>query len=407
MWYTINKMRKKICVYTCITGGYDNLHEIENPEKDVDYYCFTNNKNLKSKTWKVVQIDDAGLDNCRLARKVKILGHPSIDEKYDIYVWSDADVVWQKKISDFVKTFLKDAPFAIFKHHSRKSIREEAIACLTCRKDSKEIIKKTLDFYETTGYKDDNGLFESTVFISRRGDADVCETMQTWFEMVKKYSRRDQLSFSYAIWKHNLKVDAIELNVWNNDWFVTEKHAGRGSIKDCHLYYGDINNEEFDFERYHIANYDRDGDCYLVKDAVPADTSRIEINPTNLVGACYSEVKFVPAKARVELVGLFEYKNKRVFCGGCNTVIISGDFKKGQKIEFMIKMRELEGVEIADFMEQAWVKEMRATQKIDALNIRVEQLELSAQRLDEIQNGKLWKTARTAKRLVKKLVRKA
>ena len=49
-------MSKKLCVYTCITGDYDDLHEIEKPEKGVDYYCFTNNKNLKSKTWKIVQI---------------------------------------------------------------------------------------------------------------------------------------------------------------------------------------------------------------------------------------------------------------------------------------------------------------------------------------------------------------
>ena len=396
-------MRKKICVYTCITGGYDNLHEIDNPEKNVDYYCFTNNKNLKSKTWKVVQIEDGSLDNCRLARKTKILGHPSIDGKYDIYVWSDADVVWQKKISEFVKTFLKEAPFAIFKHHSRKSIREEAIACLTCRKDSKDIIKKTLDFYDEVGYEDDNGLYESTVFISRRNEAVVQKTMQCWFEMVRNYSRRDQLSFSYAIWKNDLKVDAIELNVWSNDWFVTEKHAGKGSMEDCHLYYGDLNSDEFDFEKYHVVNYDKNGDCYSVEDMVPVDTSKIEINPTNLVGACYLEAKFVPTNARVELVGLFEYKNKRVFCGGCNTVVVNGEFKKGQKIEFTIKMRELEGSEVVDFMEQAWVKETKTTQEINALKAKVEQLELSVQRFDEIRKSRIWRLASSARKAIRKV----
>ena len=78
-------MGNKICVYTCITGNYDNLNELKNPEKNIDYYCFTNNKNLSSKTWKVVQIKNGGLDNCRLARKIKILGHPVLD-KYDIAV---------------------------------------------------------------------------------------------------------------------------------------------------------------------------------------------------------------------------------------------------------------------------------------------------------------------------------
>ncbi len=103
---------KDICVYTCITGNYDNLNEIKNPEKNIDYFCFTNNPNLTSTTWKVIQIQDNTLDNIRLARKIKILGHDRI-KNYKIAVWTDADIIWQKSISDFVETYLRDAPFAI------------------------------------------------------------------------------------------------------------------------------------------------------------------------------------------------------------------------------------------------------------------------------------------------------
>ena len=99
-------MEEKLCVYTCITGDYDNLHEIEHPEKNIDYYCFTNNKSLKSKTWKIIHIENGNLDNCRLARKIKILGHPKVNQ-YNIAVWSDADVVWQKPITDFVQKYFK------------------------------------------------------------------------------------------------------------------------------------------------------------------------------------------------------------------------------------------------------------------------------------------------------------
>ena len=48
----------KICVYTCITGDYDNLIEIKNKEKNIDYYCFTNNKSIKSNTWNVIYIKE-------------------------------------------------------------------------------------------------------------------------------------------------------------------------------------------------------------------------------------------------------------------------------------------------------------------------------------------------------------
>ena len=73
-------MNKNLCVYTCITGDYDDLHEIAHPEKSVDYYCFTNNKNLKSNTCKIVHISNGNLNNHLLSRKIKMLGHPIINE---------------------------------------------------------------------------------------------------------------------------------------------------------------------------------------------------------------------------------------------------------------------------------------------------------------------------------------
>ena len=39
----------KICVYTCITGDYDNLIQHTYIDKDYDYICFTDNQKLIDK----------------------------------------------------------------------------------------------------------------------------------------------------------------------------------------------------------------------------------------------------------------------------------------------------------------------------------------------------------------------
>ena len=58
---------KKICVYTCITGSYDDVKEFkEFKEKNIDYILFTNNKDYKSDFWNVVYIENDVLDNVRL-----------------------------------------------------------------------------------------------------------------------------------------------------------------------------------------------------------------------------------------------------------------------------------------------------------------------------------------------------
>lgn len=60
-------MKEKVCIYTCITGNYDDLHEVEK-EEGIDYICFTNNINLKSQSWKIVFIkDDNDLGNMILS----------------------------------------------------------------------------------------------------------------------------------------------------------------------------------------------------------------------------------------------------------------------------------------------------------------------------------------------------
>ena len=46
---------KKILVYTVITGNFDALSPIKFPEKNVDYYCFTDNKGLTASDWKIRQ----------------------------------------------------------------------------------------------------------------------------------------------------------------------------------------------------------------------------------------------------------------------------------------------------------------------------------------------------------------
>ena len=92
----------KICVYTCITGGYDDIQEIKNKEEGIDYYCFTNNPNIKSDTWKVIRIEDETLENITLARKTKILGNDIVN-KYDIALWMDGSTSFKKPIKDFIK----------------------------------------------------------------------------------------------------------------------------------------------------------------------------------------------------------------------------------------------------------------------------------------------------------------
>ncbi len=384
-------MKERICVYTCITGGYDNLREIKNPEKGIDYLCFTNNKNLKSKTWQIIYIDDKKLDDHRLSRKIKMIGHPTIFKNYDISVWTDASIIWDKSVSDFVKTYLKDSPFAAFKHNQRTSIHEEAIACLQGHKDTKENILKTLSFLESEHFPDDLGLYEMTVFIKKHHDETVKKTMELWFDVNTKYSKRDQLSFMYAIWKTNLQISRIDLSVWDNQWFHAIPHMKDSPITKCSIYYGD-SSTDFSFEKYYTYTYEQDFEHYFMKCTVPCDTDKIEIEPFDTVGVVCNNIQFSFAhKGILHINNERSYKDSHVY-SEFDKFIINGDFKKGSAISFSFDARLASRSELDQIVSDLAKENAVNRQRADSLQ----------HQLNRITNSKSWRFLQKIRKVVRR-----
>ena len=391
-------MSKKLCVYTCITGDYDDLHEIEKPEKGVDYYCFTNNKNLKSKTWKIVQIKNDGLDNQRLSRKIKMLGEPSIMKDYEVSVWMDASVVWNKSVIDFVETYLGDGVFAAFLHSQRSSVRDEAIACLRLRKDSKEKIEETLRFLNSEGFRDDIGLFEMTVFAKRHHDKTVQETMKIWFDALQRYSKRDQLSFPYAIWKTGLQVNPISLNVWDNEWFSTIKHRISPNINDCLAYFGnpDVN---FDFSRHYKFDYTRDGSTFSFQATLPVDTQEIEFNFGEAAGAKISNITVLPKPSRVCFYGIEDVGSESFVCAYHNIIRVFGNYKSGDRLSFSIDIDFIDNYNLLNLLENVWSTKNTLVQKNDELLAKNARLKAE---LEGIRNSRTWKLVSKARKIIRR-----
>jgi hypothetical protein len=51
---------------------------------------------------------------------------------------------------------------------------------------------------------------------------------EDWWTEMKYHSRRDQLSLNYVEWKNNFKIDYLEGDVRNNDYFkMISGHKGK------------------------------------------------------------------------------------------------------------------------------------------------------------------------------------
>lgn len=200
------KKEPRIVVYTCITGGYDNIIEPTVVTPGVDYICFTDDPTLKSKTWKFRPIPEelSGLSKVKQQRGVKILAHRYLPD-YDISVWVDGAVQVRGNIKEYLKS-LDFNKYCVFipEHPARKCIYAEKDACIRAQKikgDGIPLAEKQMKRYKEEGFPANYGLVQTNVMMRRHNDPYSKELMGKWWEELKDYSHRDQLSFNYALWR--------------------------------------------------------------------------------------------------------------------------------------------------------------------------------------------------------------
>lgn len=205
-------MMKSGVVYTCITGAYDGLivHKFVNPA--YDYVCFTDNEKLLSEQkrgpWQIKPLAYSLLDNIKNARWHKT--HPHVlfpDYEKSIWVDGNGNFLTRRIFAMIEKSHEK---LLVPLHFSRDCIYDE---CDEVR-GSKETAEccdnvKQLLLREKMPYH--YGLHETNIIYRQHHDAKIRKLMEDWWNCIEKYSKRDQLSFSYVLWKNGFSVKAVSI----------------------------------------------------------------------------------------------------------------------------------------------------------------------------------------------------
>jgi hypothetical protein len=237
-------VNKKV-IYTSVFGKTEeNNYHLHKPDVVLDGYdfvCFTDDETFKSDFWQVKLVKPLYDDGARNAKRYKLKPHTYLSE-YEISVWVDIEVKITKDIDHLVESSLKDSNLAILNHelcgrtvsgdlNVRKCVYEEAkfIQWLGDNspkkqyKDNMDIIHAQVDRYRKDGYPENNGLARTTVVFRRHNESDVIKNSDAWWEEMKYGSRRDQISFNYVSWKHNLKFNYIQEDIDDNPYFLYMK----------------------------------------------------------------------------------------------------------------------------------------------------------------------------------------
>lgn len=194
-------MRKAI--FTVLTGGYEELNKAPKL-KGWDSILLTDTMPVDCKGWKVVLVMPSK-DPILLSRELKIISHRYLD--YDLVCYLDANMLIRLP-PPTVTTY--------FSHPVRHTIREEAERVIELGKADPAKVRKQLAAYQT--FPDNLGLFQMGFFV-RMHSPELNRLHEEWFKQVKKHTRRDQLSFPYALWKTGTQVNTSR----NSKYYVIIK----------------------------------------------------------------------------------------------------------------------------------------------------------------------------------------
>ena len=219
----------RLAIYTALVGAYDTIRQPHVVDDSFDYFLFSNDIAVnRLGVWQIRRIPYSNPDNARLSRWVKT--HPDeLLPDYDASVWIDVNIIIK---SVFIYTRTRDLiaqniVISSMWHNARNCIYDEAAFVAYRGLEKETIVLNWLRKLKQESYPHQIGLFECGVIFRIHHNELVVSFDNEWWGCINHFSRRDQLSFSYCLWKLNLVcpffISSTE-NVRNSEHFQYVAH---------------------------------------------------------------------------------------------------------------------------------------------------------------------------------------
>ena len=110
-------------------------------------------------------------------------------------------------------------------HHDREDIYDEIDVIQDVAFENAEMCKITRELLKKNEMPKNYGLNETNVMFRAHHNTTIVSIDKDWWDCIKQYSKRDQLSFSYCLYKNGVSPFEIAIpNIRSNEWFYVRKH---------------------------------------------------------------------------------------------------------------------------------------------------------------------------------------
>lgn len=229
----MNNQPKKYVIYTAMVGGYDEIMQPKVVDDRFDYILFSNDiKEDRIGIWQVRPIEYTNPDNTRICRYVKT--HPEeLLHGYEFSIWMDSNIrimtsyVYERAFELYDQGTL----IASMCHPERDCIYDEAFEVMYIRYEREKVVVDWCHKLRTENYPRHNGLFETGIMFRKKSN--IIENFNClWWNCIDAYSKRDQLSFNYVLWKLSVKCEYFfdkynDVRSTNDLSYIEHKNIGK------------------------------------------------------------------------------------------------------------------------------------------------------------------------------------
>lgn len=229
-------MVSDVIVYSAVTSGYDMVFKPKTSSENIHYVLFSDRVN-KIRGWDVLPLTNKVEGSHPLTNRwYKFFPHKVFREaEYSVYV--DGNIRILGDLAPLIEEFKQSrAALGLFKHLERTTILQEVDACLEHRKfdeRDKEQVKYQLQTYAEEGMPLDQPLTDNGIIFRWHKHPGLSKAMSSWWGQLHEYSKRDQISLPYVVWKEDVSVKR-----W--DWSFRESNAYFEAYPHRHSLIGDL-----------------------------------------------------------------------------------------------------------------------------------------------------------------------
>ncbi len=229
------KVEVKRVIFSLIIGGYDTVPDVSHI-KGWDKIMFTDINSLlkfknRKKGWVFKKIDKSLINleniegffprgvehykNTLINRYYKLHPHLVLPKHYEESLYIDGSIKKFniKEVENRIE-FLKEQnkTFAVSSHAFRDNVHDEMEAIKQCNMLTEEGLQKIKNFFKEKNFPDKSGLYNNAIIWRKHKDTQVIQMMEEWWNLVRNYCMRDQVSLPYVIWKFNYKIEPLFAN---------------------------------------------------------------------------------------------------------------------------------------------------------------------------------------------------